>query len=81
MDIENNTSWSVFFRNVAFLRKKNGLAKKDMAKLLGIGVGSLTKIEKGELPQRLSANIIYRIYKEFGIKPSDQFDKILEIGI
>lgn len=52
-----------------------------MAKLLGIGVGSLTKIEKGELPQRLSANIIYRIYKEFGIKPSDQFDKTLENGI
>ena len=66
----------VFVRNIAYLRKKNGLSKRKMANLLGIGVYSITKIEKGIFPQNLNADVIYNIYKEFGIRPSEQFSQI-----
>jgi transcriptional regulator with XRE-family HTH domain len=39
-----------FCENVRYLRKKNGLSKKEMAKKLGIGVKSLELIETGSLP-------------------------------
>ena len=46
---------------------------KAVAKKLGIGVQSLSLIENGILPKRLSVCILYRIYKEFNITPSGIF--------
>ena len=66
----------VFLRNIAYLRKKNGLSKKEMANLLGISVYSITKIENGIFPKNLKAEVIYNIYKKFKIKPSEQFSQI-----
>lgn len=65
-----------FMFNVAWLRKKYGLSKVKMAKLLGIGVGSLNKIEKGELPPRMSVDVVFNIHKHFGILPKKQFTKL-----
>jgi len=77
MSIENDLEWTVFANNIAYLRKANGLSKRTMASLLGIGIESLTKIEKGICPERLSAGIIFEVYRIFGISPSDQFSKKL----
>ncbi len=66
----------IFAENVAHLRRRHGLSKKDMAKLLGIGMCSLNKLEKGEFPPRLTVEVNMRIYLYFGIYPSDQFRKI-----
>ena len=61
----------IFLHNVAWLRKHYGLSKKEMAQKLGIGVGSLNKIEEGELPTSLRIDVLFNIYKEFGIFMSD----------
>lgn len=64
--------WENFVYNVTWLRKHYGISKKKMAALLGIGVGSINKIENGELPPKLSIDIIFNIQSCFGIHPKDQ---------
>ena len=57
--------------NIAWLRKRHGFSKKKMAKLLGIGVGTLNQIERTELPPRLGTEVLFRIQEHFGIHPKD----------
>lgn len=66
----------IFLDNIAWLRKKHNLSKKDMAALLQIGVGSLTKIEKGELPLRLSTEVLFRVSNIFHVAPKDLFSPL-----
>lgn len=56
-----------FLHNITWLRKHYGLSKKEMAKRLEIGLFTLNKIEKGELPPRLTCDIIFCVHKKFGI--------------
>ncbi len=72
------TDAEIFMFNVVWLRKEYGLSKKKMAKILGISAGTLNKIEKGELPPRLSVEIVFNIYNYFGILPKNQFVKLTE---
>ncbi len=72
------TDAEIFMFNVTRLRKRHGLTKKEMAKTLGISVGTLNKIEKGELPPRMSVEIVFNIYQHFGIHPKNQFVKLTE---
>lgn len=69
-------SWLCFSERIGLLRRQHGLSKREMAKKLRISVASLEKIEKGELPPRLSARIVLCVYQEFGIPPHKQFDVI-----
>lgn len=62
-----------FLYNVQQIRKRNRISKKRMAEILGIGRGSLTKIEKGILPPRLSVEVVFRIQQYFGISAAEQF--------
>ena len=71
VNTENDEQIKNFCANVKTLRKKYGLSKEEMAKILHIGAKSLTIIESGTLPVRLSANIVIQIYRSFGILPSD----------
>ncbi len=66
-----------FIHNVKWLRKHYCLSKKSMAMFLKIGVGSLNKIENGEIPPRLSVEILFNIYNHFGILPQDQLSRRL----
>lgn len=61
-----------FLHNVKWLRKHYGLSKKRMAELLKISIKTLNKIENGELPPKLSSNILLNIYYYFGIRPNEQ---------
>ena len=61
----------ILLQNIAFLRKHYGLSKKEMAKKLEISVWMLNKIEKGELPPSLKIDVLFNIYKEFGIFMSE----------
>ena len=63
----------IFLYNVAWLRRKHGLSKKDMAKILGISTATRNKIEKGEMPPRMSVEIVFNIYEYFGVLPKNQF--------
>lgn len=73
---ENDTEFAIFQNNIKFLRKKENLSKKDMAKLLQISVNSLNKIESGIMPERLGIGIVFRIQQVFGVLPREQFQHI-----
>lgn len=63
----------ILCKNICYLRRVHGLSKKEMANKLGIGIYSLTKLESGILPPRLTTNVLLRIYDVFGIKPAKMF--------
>ena len=54
----------IFCSNVRYLRASNGLTQKEMAKIMGISVGSLRKIERGILPG-ISWQVILRLNEYF----------------
>lgn len=60
-------------QNVRRIRQSSGLSQKEMAKKLGIGVESLSMLEKGILPERLSCDIFARIKAAFGVGPMQMF--------
>jgi DNA-binding XRE family transcriptional regulator len=63
----------LFCENVKRLREENGLSKKELSKIMGIGVGSLTKIESGCIPKRLSWTSAVRLAHFFEIMVQDLF--------
>ena len=64
---------AMFCGNVKRLRKREGLTRKEMAARLGIGVETLARLERGEIPPRLSVEVVCRISREFGIHPKELF--------
>ena len=62
-----------FCRNVKILREQYNLSKKEMAKIAGIGAASLAKIEQGIIPPRVSASIVIKLARHFGIKAHKLF--------
>ena len=67
-----------FLFNVAHLRNLHGLSKRKMAKVMGIGIGSLNKMERGEFPPRLKINVILNTCSFFHIKPAILLSKRLD---
>ena len=65
---------SNFCKNVGELRFKNKLTKKEMADILGTSVRSITLIEKGIIPPRLSVRVLVNIYNYFNILPNKLFE-------
>ena len=63
-----------FTYNVVWLRKEHNLSKTKMANLLGISVQCLNRIEKGELPPKLSIVIVFKIQENFSVHPKDLFE-------
>lgn len=73
MSINTNDNLMEFLsHNVLYLRKTHNITKKEMAKILGIGIKTLSKIEQGILPPRLSVEVLFRIRDYFGISLSFQ---------
>ncbi|MBQ8765509.1 MAG: helix-turn-helix transcriptional regulator, partial [Clostridia bacterium] len=54
----SKTYWKIFVCNLIKLRKNNKLSKREMAEICGITVKMLDEIEKGNLPEELSVEII-----------------------
>ena len=73
----NADSLSILFRNITALRRHYGYSKARMAKLLGIGIGSLNKIERGIIPPRLRIDIVFTVCNQFHIRPSILFSQEL----
>ena len=57
--------------NLIWLRKHYGISKRQMAYLLHISVGSINKIERGELPPNLNVDFLFLILKYFHIRPNE----------
>ena len=70
MQAEVQEEWENFTHNVTWLRKSHGLSRKEMAKLLGIGLWSLNRMERGEMPPNLGVGVLELIYRHFEIFPS-----------
>lgn len=73
----NESQLQNFLYNLKYLRKSNGISKRKMAKLLGIGIGSLNKIESGKLPPRLGVSVFFDVQRLFGITPQEQLSSRL----
>lgn len=63
----------IFLHNIAWLRNHYGISKKRMAKILGVSVGTINKMESDILPPRLDVSIIFNIQDYFGIKLTELF--------
>ena len=63
----------ILTENIKNIRLYYGISKKKMAQLLGIGVKSLRRIKMGDIPPRLSVEILFKIKKHFGIPLTEQF--------
>ena len=68
---ENRAQLLALCENVKFLRKRDGLSKQEMARKLRISIRSLSMLEKGIIPERLSCDLLINIYFAFGISPTD----------
>ena len=71
--MHKNQEIIVFCKNVKMLKERNGLTNMEMAKIMGIGSASLTKIESGILPPGVSTSIIFELCKRFNVKPCELF--------
>ncbi|MBE6536923.1 MAG: helix-turn-helix transcriptional regulator [Ruminococcaceae bacterium] len=70
---KNEMQINSFCKNISALRARYRISKKEMAKILGIGIGSLNKLEKGIIPTRMSCTVLFRVGKFFDIS----LDKLL----
>ena len=68
-----NEDTKVLGENLLSLRKKYHLTQAQMAKKLGIGIGSLRKLEHSVLPPRLTCDFLFAVYFQFGISPTQLF--------
>ena len=59
--------------NIVQLRKDYRLSKKQMTKIMGIGIKSFNKIENGEIPPKMKADVLFNIEEYFGITPVKLF--------
>lgn len=57
----NDNVMEFLSHNVLYLRRTHNLTKKEMAKILGIGIKTLSKIEQGN--NRLALKLYQEVYK------------------
>ena len=62
-----------FCKNILYLRRKHHLSQKEMAAILGISIGRLRRIERGEDQTRLHCGMLCRVCDYFALSA----DKIL----
>lgn len=63
----------IFCANVKRLRVRDNLTLREMADRLHISLKTLTRLERGEIPPRLSVAVVCRISREFGVHPKELF--------
>ncbi len=66
---------AIFCEKMRKLRKIKRYSKVNMAKILRIGVKTLSLIEHGSIPKNLKCNILFEIYDNFGITPMEMFSE------
>ena len=72
------TDLEILAHNLLWLRKRRGCTQRTMAKLLGIGVVTLRRLEHGELSPRLGVDFLFEIHRHFGIYPSSMLSNWME---
>ena len=69
----HETRMLTFCANIRSLRTRNRLSKQTMARILGIGVKTLTTLESGVVPRRLGSSVLIRAAEFFGISTDALF--------
>ena len=59
-----------FMYNLAWLRKKHGLSRTRMAAILGIRISTLDRLERGDLPEDLPAEVLLHLMRWYCLTPS-----------
>ena len=67
--MKNDKEMERFCKNIRSLRKFHKLNQKQMAEKLHIGIWSLKKIEKGQIPPQLRIDVLLYIYEHFHYTP------------
>lgn len=67
----------IFRRNVIYLRRAHGLTKGQMAEILGISIGTLSRLESGERV-RLNAGMLVRFCDRFDLSADNCLLRELE---
>lgn len=63
----------IFCENVRWIKEKEGLSDRQLASILQIGLYSTRKLLKGELPGRMSVDVVFHIARHLGCRPSEVF--------
>ena len=71
----------ILCENIKKLRLEKGISQKEMAKHLRVGVKSLRKLERGEIPPRMKVDLMFRACEYFGITIGQLLSKDLSIKI
>ena len=74
----NKEELQIFCKNLKYLRKKYKLSQKEMAKICGVGVLSIRKLENGIIPKHLGAGIFINISKVLRMSPSVLLTYLIE---
>lgn len=74
--MKDSNEYLYFSQHVRRIRIERKMTQKEMADRLGIGVRTLSRIERGILPRRLSCEILFRVQEQFGICPQDLFKPV-----
>ena len=66
----------VFCRNIACLKMHYGLTNRELASIMHVGIGTVRRLLRGEVPPRVSAAIIMYLSCHFSIPPSRLFSPL-----
>ena len=55
--------------NLTWLRRRESLSKEEMAAVLHISIAGMEQLEKGVLPEELSAEVFLVLQERFGLSP------------
>lgn len=69
MSIDNDIQLLTFCRNIRYLRSHHCLSKTKMARILGVGLKTLSSLEQNIIPPRLSTDVIWRASEYFRLAP------------
>ena len=70
------TEIEIFINNIKRLMQKFDLTESQMSEILRISYRQMKEIVEGRLPDDLTVDVIFYIYKHFGIEPFKQFSPI-----
>ena len=62
--MEHENEIAILCKNIKRIRNEKGLSQSKMAEKLNIGVKSLSMLENGILPPRLSVEILFRFIEQ-----------------
>lgn len=71
--MEEHDELLILCRNVRFLRRQMGLNQKALARLMGIGLCSLRKLEHGQMPPQLGIDAVIRLAFLAKLPPAELF--------